>query len=83
MHIDVPRNGHLLQKGFHLAGKAEALRTLGLLAQSSQITLYLDGTEVASFEDTDLTSGDVALWGRAGETVLRLLFDNMEIYELS
>lgn len=66
-----------------LAGKAEAMRTLGLLAQGSQITLYLDGTEVTSFEDTDLTSGDIALWARAGETVMRLLFDNLEIYELS
>jgi hypothetical protein len=65
-----------------LAGSPESQRTLGLLTEGPQFTFYLDGVKIAEFEESELVSGDIAMWASAGERASRLLWDNLEIYEL-
>lgn len=65
-----------------VAGRPESLRTIGLLAQGSDYAFYVDGVRVGDFQEGELTSGDIALWTKAGETVFRVVFNNWEVYEL-
>ena len=68
-----------------LSGNAESTHVIGLLAQGSNFTLYMDGIELATFEDENSihSSGDVAMWALApGAGVLRLIFDDLEVYDL-
>jgi hypothetical protein len=65
-----------------LSGKAESKRTIGILAQESDFTVYLDGTPAHSFTDGSHLSGDLAMWTHAADSVLRAVFDNLEIYQL-
>ena len=68
-----------------LSGNAESTHVIGVLAQGSQFTLYMDGIELASFEDEDSihSSGDVAMWALSpGAGILRLIFDDLEVYDL-
>jgi hypothetical protein len=65
-----------------LAGQAESKRVVAILAQGSDFTLYLDGAPVHSFTDGKHTSGDLAIWAHAADTVMRIIYDNLEVYQL-
>jgi len=65
-----------------LSGKTESKRTIGILAQGSDFTVYLDGTPAHSFSDSAHLSGDLAIWTHAADSVLRVVYDNLEVYEL-
>lgn len=55
--------------------------TLGVVAVGSRYTLYFDEVEIGSFEDGGQESGDIAPYAFSqGENVLRVAFDNLEVW---
>lgn len=78
-------NSRVLRSG-QVSGYATGffqVHTIGVVAKSSQITIYVDQKQVTQVTDTTYTSGQIGLISDYGSSPTEVVYNNVKVWQLS